>query len=1131
MAIQSFEILNQIKPEDRNLLNPEERQNSFGNENDFIELHVYDSIDQRVLSLPNFTNYNLPELLTENTETFNEIIINPDNVLRNLGFNQGSYNIILNCLRQEIGPNIENAFYIETISPSRTEIRARLLPEFENRSIQNQINALALTYDTEDGGAERYFKDFALNFDKNIILTGVNFIIESDKNFLIKLYEPIPVNIIEKTPFRIVNELIDPIKYKINLEPPEVDLNTIELKGPNLRIDTRLNSSVPTTYKTYNDILRYSSTSSLNDVINVLSQSIPISVEYGNPNTDSGFTFEKFTHFGSAEEKIRNFNYKLELIELYTSKSAIVEDVTNYTLIPSLVIERQNNINLKNKVINDFNNFERFLYFESGTYSWPKSNSVKPYINSPTTSSEVLTWIGSIDPNSVYYGGQLLSASLFDQQNPYILRNTLPTYIIDNPQNSEAITFTDMLGQYFDDIWIYIENITDKNFANNDLNQGISKDLVFNALQERGIPAFDQFENSNLFEYLLGENGEGNYQYQAPISQSMISASNADSIPKGDIAKEVWKRLYHNAPYLLQTKGTERGIKALMACYGIPETILHVKEYGGPTTTLSGIRTFSYKKHSKMASPAAGLTVMSDTLIPNTTKTLQVRFLPTKGPTTAFDIMAITPPTSNNDVVIGISQSIDPTKGINSGSFAHLVIASGSLADSSAGRIKAISSSLLGPIFNGEVWNLSVRLNSGSSEGNTVEAFATNTALDKSIYVLSCSIELPNFFTDLTADANTVVAGNSNPIGSHTTLGTLINPFTGSIQEYRAWTEKLTKNTIVTQSLSPFNYNGNNVSSSFESLIQRLSLGSNNQTIVSGQQNQAPNPTMHSLHLANIVAGTTAIPIEETHHLTTPDTVGSTMVSEKVRFDSGSVNDNILSPFIMSEESTLDRQPLDYSTLGVFFSPTFEINEDIVNTLGPFSMDDFIGDPRHLVSGSYPDLKALRDTYNQKLSERYDFFDYIKAIQYIDHTLFKVIEQFIPAKANLKSGLVIEPHYLERNKFNFGNPDFSQISIQDANYIGTGSISGEYILHETDINMISVFDGSGGNIENNFVYAPYSSKYYRIVSQYNHQGEDTTITDNTGTTVTPDFNNVTRTSDAINEITNPPAPASEFEGA
>jgi hypothetical protein len=240
------------------------------------------------------------------------------------------------------------------------------------------------------------------------------------------------------------------------------------------------------------------------------------------------------------------------------------------------------------------------------------------------------------------------------------------------------------------------------------------------------------------------------------------------------------------------------------------------------------------------------------------------------------------------------------------------------------------------------------------------------------------------------------------------------------------------------------------------------------------------------------------------------------MVSEKVRYDMGTINDNILSPFIKSEESSLDRQPPDYSTLGVFFSPTFEINEDIVYTLGGFRMDNYIGDPKHLSSGSYPDLKELRDVYANKIDRRYNFFDYIKTIQYFDHTIFKIIEEFAPAKANLKTGLVIEPHYLQRDKFIYANTDFSNTEINDIEYNGTGSISGEYILNETNINIIDTFDGSAGYIENNFVYGPYSNKYYRIVSQYNHPTEDDIVIDNnTGETTTPDFTNTQKTSGAV----------------
>ena len=63
---------------------------------------------------------------------------------------------------------------------------------------------------------------------------------------------------------------------------------------------------------------------------------------------------------------------------------------------------------------------------------------------------------------------------------------------------------------------------------------------------------------------------------------------------KKDISKEIWKRLYHNAPYLLKTKGTERGLRALMSCYGVPSTVLNVKEYGGPLKDKTDYKTFSF---------------------------------------------------------------------------------------------------------------------------------------------------------------------------------------------------------------------------------------------------------------------------------------------------------------------------------------------------------------------------------------------------------------------------------------------------------------------------------------------------------------------------------------------------------
>ena len=144
------------------------------------------------------------------------------------------------------------------------------------------------------------------------------------------------------------------------------------------------------------------------------------------------------------------------------------------------------------------------------------------------------------------------------------------------------------------------------------------------------------------------------------------------------------------------------------------------------------------------------------------------------------------------------------------------------------------------------------------------------------------------------------------------------------------------------------------------------------------------------------------------------------MTSEKVRIDEGTIDNNILDLNLRAETSTLDRQPPDFEDLGIFFSPTNEINEDILYSLGPFRLDDYIGSPLPSVQSAsyYGDLKDLKDIYFKKIKRnRYKYGDYIKIIQYIDHTLFKLIEEFVPFRANTKTGLLIEPHYLERNKF------------------------------------------------------------------------------------------------------------------
>ena len=1052
---------------------------TFGRDNDSIELIIRDLNGSIKLSDEQFTDYT-PILDPTDPNLIRAMDIDYKQVLNDYGFTDGTYKLTFSFQRKLLTKGNRKQFKITQISPSRTEIRfsSNTLSE---QSFRGKVSELINIYEYSN-----FIRDIKLTFGRGRTALIINTTYDSSTGTgILKLYEPLPQNIRINTPFRVYEELINSLETTFALGIQSIPDTSINLSGPNFNIDYTDNFTVPSEFRTYDGILNNGAiSSSFNNIQNYLSGSISVDLEFDNPDTPSGYTFENFIHYSSATERLKNFKYKLSLLESYSSSLAQLNNITGSVTSSDPSLQNIKIFNDKtDRVIQGFDYYERYLYFESGTYAWPKTTVGKPHTNAKVTSSAGVSWFGApIDSyEDDYYGGQMLSASKFDDCNPYYIGKTIPPDIKNNPQNEAYVLFTEMIAQHFDGIWAYIDSITDKYQAHSGLNDGISKELVFNALTERGIRAYSQFENSSIYEYFLGDDGKGSFQY-APASGSnenatMISASNAGSIPKGDITKEIWKRLYHNAPYLLKTKGTERGLKALIATYGIPETVLHVKEYGGPLADKTGFRTFSYQKESRMHTvdtdgESFGLAVFNANFLPESsnefrrTKCIQTRFLPTQGSNTSYDVITIL--TDNEDLAIGISQSIDNTK-LESGSFAHLVIASGS-----NGTLVSKTSSPLGPIFNGSVWNLSVTFDSGSE--NTMTAYATNTTPNKNTYVLSCSLDLTNFFNELTlTEANNAdyYVGNSY-MGVSTTIRPLLGPFTGSIQEHRAWHERLTEDTIVSQSQSPFNYNGNTISSSYEALYLRNPLGSNLHDIPATNDvnnNFAPKKEARDTYAATVYADATSLTIEETHHLPTPDTVGSAMVSDKIRLDTGSFDDNFLSPFVSVETSPQDRQPLDYSDIGVFFSPTFEINEDIIHTLGGFRLDDYIGDPTHFTSGSYPDLKTIRDIYFQKVDNKYNFQDYIRTIQFFDHTLFKMIKDFTPAKANLKTGLVIEPHYLERTKIKGTNIDYEQKTIHLASYSPTASLSSSVDpIHDVVINVPSyIITGSNASATENVV--------------------------------------------------------------
>ncbi len=1018
----------------------------FGRPEDYIEVHIYNQNDQLLTSIPSFTNFTQPEKT--------ELAWNPIAILSDNGYTTGKYKLVFNILRKKIFNTSTKLFVIKAISPTRNELRVIA------KDIQNdELKTSSQRYINEISNSP-FLRDFVLNFGNDKLITGVNLILNevpSTSELLIKLSEPLPNDIVPLRNFSIAEEITDKIIQTQDLGLPSSIDTGIPLKGPNFKIDVRLNNSIPSSYKNYDKILEYSLTSSYQNLLNKLENKEIPEVQYDFVRTPSGsndenpqevtYNFENFVHFGSALERIKNFRYKIELLERYDTKLSIINNITGSTSSSSYILnDKESIITKKTNLLKAFDGYERFLYYESGTLSWPKSSTTPPYSLHSISSSEVTDWLGSELDTHLNYGGQLLTSSLYDRQNEHSLVRLIPNHIIDNPDNLFYTTFVNMIGHHYDQIWTHIKHITETNDTHH--IRGISKDLVYYSLKSLGLDTFDQFENSNLIEYILGEGDSGSIFYNTPVSQSLVTASNAGSIPKEDITKEIWKRLYHNAPYLLKTKGTERGLKALMSCYGVPSTILNVKEYGGSTTDKTTYKTFSYEKSGLALKGDSGTdgyfikTPWSSSLTARSSsgmsiaKTVEFRIKPHRS-SNNYHLWSLSGSMGsiNQSILRDQHLRLEPYTGTDISSsgdasqYGRLVFSKYSDENSST-----TTATEYFPIYNGDFWNIFIgvepaptfnsqqKIEFGAYQANHLKnvnfyrAFRYEQMSGNSLaWGLRPGNEPANANIYLKG-AEYCYIGGLPPAQHHNNVDGL--RYSGSLQEVRYhFNELLSHETLIKHALEPFMYNGNTISSSYDNVVLRLPLGSNDQK---SSASFHPNSDVDYLG-----GGTSSMATQEweevieTHHLPTPDTVGISMTSEKTRIDTGTVDDNWLSPTIKAETSTLDRQPLDYPDLGVFFSPTTEINEDILYTLGSFRLDDYIGSPLPSAQSSsvYENLSDIKDLYFKKVKKRYNYWDYVKLIQYIDHTLFKLVEQFTPAKANLKTGLLIEPHYLERTKF------------------------------------------------------------------------------------------------------------------
>ena len=1015
-------------------------------------------------------------------------------IVEKLGIQSGQFNIIGYIVRktQDIS--------VFEISQNKTEIKLDK-PLLDIRSIGDDPIPLYLRHPST-----------------NTTLTLVEWINDKyspNNNIIFKTATSIPRTIRPYDVVEIWDYVINPFSFDVvvSIFAAPIEESGSLLKGPDFYVDVNKRVGKGTGLLSEERIL-----DALPDVKNKIISKLFSSSFYADTselNIDYR-KYENFIHFSSAEQRLTNFYYKMTLIENYQSQSsAISTDLSGLSLSAAtasyVYVNNKQTIDDKiTDIIKNLDTYEQYMYYESAsaytdtydTYydtTWPKNNSSRIYSNASVTSSIVQTW----------YTESLEKATLYDLSNNNILRDLIPLHVRFDSQNNGFVLFVDMIAQHFDMLYNYINHLNNINKKDESLEVGISKDLLYSVLESMGWEALSGWDSQELWSYILGSDSSGSYHSTSSTEYPSGAVHNyvlSESISYKDMELEPYSRIYNNLPFIYKTKGTERSIRAFLACYGIPTSILRIQEFGGPDqiNSISGsqmraLEVANYElitSGSYIKTPWHNVRRLADsTVLDNddlyTPRTIEFRFR------------------TGEKVNQGLAGKINETENPNTNTWALWLQHSSSVSSSNYGRVHFSISGSAGwisasteyiPIYDNDYWSVFLR-----QERRIPEAFDTwagsppfpfdapgakwyldvkkapNHADGRITHAVSTSLSTAISLASITASYIESWVGYNDP--TYIELGRVIDPkvfspvstnytssFNGALQEYRLWRSFLPDYVMEGHTQAPTSYFSTNYTESFNSLVYRLPLGtdnyawdiSTNGNIISSShpsqinqfgQTASVQPIAEVYNYSNSNWNT----IDDTYYIHVPNSIGIRSISSKIRIEDNTT-DELLDPFISYERSSFDNNALDSNMVSVAFSPQDNIDLDISLQFGGISLDDIIGDPRDRFLPEYSLLRNLRDAYFIKFKKENNIFAFLRLITLFNSAIFKQIEQLLPARAHKVVGVLIKPSIIERPKI-VTEPS---LSFSIPYYTGSIDAYGDSMLDLSDDLDSMVYEGRYG---------------------------------------------------------------------
>lgn len=806
----------------------------------------------------------------------------------------------------------------------------------------------------------------------------------------LKLLQPVPDDLdVDSTVFlsrEVTKTLIDKVRMRF---APELD-TTPYLRPKNLAVKADLDTGKSIQNMTLTRLSLQSGSVGITDQYQNKTFEDEIfrqwySYDFNSSELNIDFTdYNNFIFYSSAAMRLEVFQQKLyQLQALETKRNQFLSTYTSNTTSVGLVYVQDQSATFakeKEDIIRGFDRYEQFLYFTTGSANMPYTasayyaddaqeyNSVAYW---PKSGSEI--WPVSSSTAINWYTTQSLIAQRFDEFNENNLINTIPVHIREDENSDTYITFISMVGHFFDTIKPFVDQLPQMYDRDLNPNKGLSKDLINEVAQSFGFTLPTLNSIYNLADNIIGTESK---------------------IPRRDMTAEIYKRLLHNLPFFAKAKGTKTALDALIKTFGITPQLIRVQETSAPTTSsYNVIDEFTVGlDFDELTSSYIRLPLSASARTPTT---LQFTCIPAKNKT--MTVMT-------GDSTWALNVAVHPTIS----KLGRIEITSGS------SNVLLLSSSYQ-EIFDENI-NITVQ-----NYASTSSLYVTHTEGEDLVFQ---SITTNPMFSPIWNDTQYVYMGG---FGAR-----VVSNYEGILDEMRIWNDSLSDEVILHSAFDPGSNAGDTYSAPVDHLLVYLSFkqfagnSTGTSTFVS-----LPNETPYkNVSVTPSLKVLVASNIKESSFIRYNRTIREQVILAGSRSNMSNKVKVADAPVFISTDQNNKRLYRTQSIVApntkklqvgrnkiiLSMSPTEIINQNIIRNFGLENINAILGSPTTLYTQFDKSLNTLKQHYQQYHYIRVNINRFIRIVSDLGSVLDQVLDYFIPSKATLLKGIVIEPNILEQVK-------------------------------------------------------------------------------------------------------------------